>query len=76
LGHAVLFIRWMTQTTRPPVSTGRFELVAPFALAGDQPGACDTLARGLLGGDRHQTLLGVTGSGKTLEFACVNWDFL
>src|SRR5581483_8513225 len=46
-----------------------FELVAPFALAGDQPRATAALAEGLLRGDRAQTLLGVTGSGKTLAMA-------
>jgi excinuclease ABC subunit B len=49
----------------------RFELVTPYALAGDQPVATDALARGVLDGDRAQTLLGVTGSGKTLAMARV-----
>ncbi|MHB8461569.1 MAG: excinuclease ABC subunit UvrB [Vulcanimicrobiaceae bacterium] len=48
-----------------------FELVSPFALAGDQPRATDDLARGIDGGDRVQTLLGVTGSGKTMAMARV-----
>ncbi len=47
----------------------KFELVSPFALAGDQPKATEALARGVLGGDRFQTLLGVTGSGKTMAMA-------
>jgi excinuclease ABC subunit B len=51
--------------------TRRFELVAPFALAGDQPKATDALARGALDGERIQTLLGVTGSGKTMAMARV-----
>jgi len=46
-----------------------FELVAPFALAGDQPKATEALAGGVLRGDRFQTLLGVTGSGKTMAMA-------
>lgn len=46
-----------------------FELIAPFALAGDQPQATQALARGILRGDAVQTLLGVTGSGKTLAMA-------
>ncbi|MGB6951374.1 MAG: excinuclease ABC subunit UvrB [Candidatus Cybelea sp.] len=46
-----------------------FTLVSPFALAGDQPKATDALARGLARGDRTQTLLGVTGSGKTMAMA-------
>ena len=46
-----------------------FTLVAPFALAGDQPKATEALAKGILRGDRAQTLLGVTGSGKTMAMA-------
>ncbi len=47
----------------------KFELVSPFALAGDQPKATQELAEGVLRGDRIQTLLGVTGSGKTMAMA-------
>ena len=47
----------------------KFELVSPYQLAGDQPLATDALARGVLNGDRAQTLLGVTGSGKTMAMA-------
>ncbi len=47
----------------------RFELVSPFQLAGDQPAATQSLAEGILRGDRAQTLLGVTGSGKTMAMA-------
>jgi excinuclease ABC subunit B len=46
-----------------------FELVSPFSLAGDQPAATQALAEGVLRGDRFQTLLGVTGSGKTMAMA-------
>ena len=46
-----------------------FEVVAPFAPAGDQPRAIEELVAGLRRGDRYQTLLGVTGSGKTLTLA-------
>jgi excinuclease ABC subunit B len=49
----------------------RFKLVSPFALAGDQPEATDRLAEGVLRGDPAQTLLGVTGSGKTMAMARV-----
>lgn len=49
----------------------RFELVSPYALAGDQPAATAALAVGVQRGDRAQTLLGVTGSGKTLAMARV-----
>src|SRR5207342_3083772 len=43
-----------------------FRLVAPFEPTGDQPQAIDKLVDGLSRGLRHQTLLGVTGSGKSL----------
>ncbi|MDQ2864928.1 MAG: excinuclease ABC subunit UvrB [Candidatus Eremiobacteraeota bacterium] len=49
----------------------KFELVSPYRLAGDQPAATDALAGGILRGDRAQTLLGVTGSGKTMAMARV-----
>ena len=48
-----------------------FELVAPYPPAGDQPSAIEKLARGFEEGRRHQTLLGVTGSGKTFTVANV-----
>jgi excinuclease ABC subunit B len=47
----------------------KFELVSDYPLAGDQPKATDQLAEGVLRGDRAQTLLGVTGSGKTMAMA-------
>jgi excinuclease ABC subunit B len=49
----------------------KFELVSPYALAGDQPVATEALAKGVLRGDHAQTLLGVTGSGKTMAMARV-----
>jgi len=48
-----------------------FSLTAPFAPAGDQPRAITELSAGLERGDRFQTLLGVTGSGKTMTVANV-----
>src|SRR5690349_12060159 len=47
----------------------RFNLVSDFALAGDQERAIGELVEGLDRGDSHQTLLGVTGSGKTFTMA-------
>jgi excinuclease ABC subunit B len=47
----------------------RFNLVSDFELAGDQPRAIAELVEGLNRGDRHQVLLGVTGSGKTFTMA-------
>ena len=46
-----------------------FDLVAPYEPAGDQPQAIAQLTGGLLAGEKHQVLLGVTGSGKTFSAA-------
>ena len=47
----------------------RFELVSEFKPTGDQPEAISALVNGLKRGDRDQTLIGVTGSGKTFTMA-------
>ncbi len=52
-----------------------FKLHLPFQPAGDQPKAIEALIRGLKEEMRHQTLLGVTGSGKTFTCANVIADF-
>ncbi len=52
-----------------------FELISPFKPKGDQPRAILELAEGLGRGDRFQTLLGVTGSGKTFTLASVVAQF-
>ncbi len=46
-----------------------FQVVSDFAPAGDQPQAIDALAEGIARGDRFQTLLGITGSGKSATMA-------
>ncbi|MDR3053583.1 MAG: excinuclease ABC subunit UvrB [Coriobacteriales bacterium] len=51
------------------LATGQFRVVAPYEPAGDQPQAIAALAQGIKGGLRYQTLLGVTGSGKTYTMA-------
>ncbi len=48
-----------------------FKLVSPFAPTGDQPQAIQQLTEGILNGAHAQTLLGVTGSGKTFTIANV-----
>ena len=48
-----------------------FELVSSYAPTGDQPKAIDSLVDGILKGNHAQTLLGVTGSGKTFTMANV-----
>ena len=49
----------------------QFKLHAPYQPTGDQPQAIDALVKGILEGDKAQTLLGVTGSGKTFTMANV-----
>ena len=49
----------------------RFDLVAPHQPTGDQPQAIEKLVKGINNGLRTQTLLGVTGSGKTFTMANV-----
>ena len=51
--------------------TERFRLVAEYTPTGDQPRAIAELVEGVRRGDPHQTLLGVTGSGKSFTIACV-----
>jgi excinuclease ABC subunit B len=53
------------------MASGKFHLVSDFKPKGDQPQAIGELTEGLLRGDKHQTLLGVTGSGKTFTMAHV-----
>src|SRR3954463_16380884 len=53
------------------MARAEFDLQAPFEPAGDQPKAIAELTAGLARGDRFQTLLGVTGSGKTMTVANV-----
>ena len=48
-----------------------FQLVTPYKPRGDQPRAIDELVGGLAAGEKHQVLLGVTGSGKTFTMAKV-----
>lgn len=47
----------------------KFKLVSKFKPTGDQPEAIDALVKGVLNGDKEQTLMGVTGSGKTFTMA-------
>ncbi len=49
----------------------QFKLNAPYSAAGDQPQAIQQLTEGLNNGEQYQTLLGVTGSGKTFTMASV-----
>jgi len=49
----------------------RFHIDSPFVAAGDQPEAIKALTEGILAGERHQVLLGATGTGKTFTVASV-----
>ena len=60
----------MTAPTNAPVLTGEpFKVVSEFQPAGDQPAAIAQLTEGIQRGDRFQTLLGITGSGKSATIA-------
>ncbi len=67
-----------TATTKPRpapaprklAEDGRFKLVSEFEPTGDQPQAIQELVEGVKAGRPHQTLLGVTGSGKSFTIAC------
>ena len=54
-----------------PIIDTKFQVVSGFDPTGDQPQAIEKLARGIQEGFKHQTLLGVTGSGKTYTMAKV-----
>ena len=53
------------------LSLNRFKLLSSYEPCGDQPRAIESLVQGIRDGRRHQTLLGVTGSGKTFTMANV-----
>ncbi|MBA3486744.1 MAG: excinuclease ABC subunit UvrB [Lysobacter sp.] len=58
-------------SARPDATGNRFELVSAYSPAGDQPQAIAGMIKGFESGLAHQTLLGVTGSGKTYTIANV-----
>ena len=47
----------------------QFKVVSDYKLMGDQPQAVEKLVNGIKAGKKHQTLMGVTGSGKTFTMA-------
>ena len=51
--------------------SNKFKVHSPFGPAGDQPQAIKSLVEGIQNGDNFQTLLGITGSGKTYTMAKV-----
>src|SRR5438128_9920276 len=72
LGFGVWYLSpYIDSLTLRPYLLTMFELVSPYQPAGDQPQAIAKLIEGLPAGAKHQTLLGVTGSGKTFTVANV-----
>ncbi len=77
--HASLSVVETAAQSEAPIAEGRFvqfpdspfELFQPYPTAGDQPQAIDKLVEGVNDGEVYQTLLGVTGSGKTFTMANV-----
>src|SRR5215467_3357684 len=65
MSHPAARMLCMTLTA----DTRRFQVVSDFAPAGDQPTAIAQLTEGVVRGDRFQTLLGITGSGKSATIA-------
>src|SRR5690606_3913500 len=63
--------RRLSRSAIQEVSMSQFELVTRFKPAGDQPEAIRQMIEGIEAGWSHQTLLGVTGSGKTFSIANV-----
>src|SRR5690606_28337879 len=63
--------RRLARCSRCPMSDSLFKLETRYTPAGDQPEAIRQMVEGLEAGLSHQTLLGVTGSGKTFSIANV-----
>src|SRR5262245_26828914 len=61
----------LVEAVYPHPSMAEFELAAPFKPTGDQPQAIERLVAGVKGGQKHQVLLGATGTGKTATLAWV-----
>src|ERR671937_3104646 len=61
----------LTELVTSTLEPAEFKLQLPWALAGDQPRASTALIEGLRRGEKQQTLLGVTGSGKTATMAAI-----
>lgn len=70
LSSSAVFLYTLCFMTASPFSKGKpFKLVSPFKPTGDQPKAIEKLVKGLEKGEKHQTLLGATGTGKTFTMA-------
>ncbi|MDR3706668.1 MAG: excinuclease ABC subunit UvrB [Capsulimonadaceae bacterium] len=65
LSYHVIGVRWTGKTM------GQFEVISEYTPSGDQPDAIEQLIKGLDSGQKFQTLLGATGTGKTFTIANV-----
>jgi excinuclease ABC subunit B len=63
--------RWTRVPKKRTTMTSQFQLVSEYRPQGDQPTAIKALVEGLQQGEKHQVLLGITGSGKTFTVASV-----
>jgi len=68
-GHVIMKTKDLSDMQKGFFSMSQFKVISDFDLMGDQPKAVDTLANGIMEGKRAQTLMGVTGSGKTFTMA-------
>ncbi|ABB33859.1 excinuclease ABC, B subunit [Synechococcus sp. CC9605] len=74
MGEPQHFILLPGDNRQPPSGTATmpaYDLTAPYSPKGDQPTAIEQLVKGVNGGERYQTLLGATGTGKTFTMANV-----
>ena len=71
----MVFKMWLilnvSKVTKEVLTMNKFVLKAPYQPTGDQPQAIEELVKGFKDGNQCQTLLGVTGSGKTFTMANV-----
>ena len=68
-GTPIDLTQFRTESVIEPVGDQPFKVVSDFGPAGDQPKAVEGLSSGVLDGKRFQTLLGITGSGKSATIA-------
>ena len=69
MSHSEKVFIWEYVCGERMIFTDKFKLVSEYKPTGDQPQAIDALVKGVLNGDKEQTLMGVTGSGKTFTMA-------
>ncbi len=71
VAYTHLFLLWILEMVFVQTAKKMFELHSEYKPTGDQPQAIEALVKGFQEGNQFQTLLGVTGSGKTFTMANV-----